>query len=234
MEGQQACLYVNEGADFGSARDVILTALIVGLWQIGEALTGEQLEGSMALAFAEPSYAARFGKLVMPVRYGQARNALLFRAALLDTPLAMANPAALRLAQEQCERALDALDQADLLGRVQSALPRKEGGFHSLEQVAATLGVSSRTLKRKLKAEGAVFSAIVEPLAQAQAVALLGSSELSVEQVAERVGYSDVSNFGRAFRRWTGTTPAAHRTSLLRGAARLDRPLQPGPAKNQK
>ena len=70
--------------------------------------------------------------------------------------------------------------------------------------------MSSRTLKRKLKAEGTAFSDILDQLAIEQARKLLRSA-LSVEQIAERMGYSDVSNFGRAFRRWTGTTPAAYR-----------------------
>jgi AraC-like DNA-binding protein len=95
--------------------------------------------------------------------------------------------------------------------RVREALPRKDGGFHSLEQVAERLGVSARTLKRKLKVEGKAFSDLLDEIALEQARVLLRQPGLSIEQVAERLGYSDVSNFGRAFRRWTGVTPAAFR-----------------------
>jgi AraC-like DNA-binding protein len=52
---------------------------------------------------------------------------------------------------------------------------------------------------------------LLDTLALEQARELLRQHTLSVEQVAERLGYSDVSNFGRAFRRWTGLTPAAFR-----------------------
>lgn len=207
----EAALYVDELADLGAGRDCILLALCVGLWQIGESLTDQKLSGRAEFSFPRPDYAERFDKLAFRVRYGQPRTSLRFAESLLSAPLRMANPAALHLAREQCERALDALDARGLSLRVRELLPRKTGGFHSLEEVAEKLGVSPRTLKRKLKGEGTVFTDVLDELASEQARALLRTPALSIEQVAERMGYSDVSNFGRAFRRWTGTTPAAYR-----------------------
>jgi AraC-like DNA-binding protein len=211
IEGESAALYIDEQADFGAVRDCVLFALVVGLWQIAEALTGQSLRGVAEFPFRRPSYAERIEPSVDTLRYDQPHTALRFAAALLDTPLRNANAAALSLAREQCERALEALEPHDLIARVRSALPKKPSGFHSLEEVAAKLGVSSRTLKRKLKAEGHAFSDLLDALALELARELLRQQALSLEQVAERLGYSDVSNFGRAFRRWTGLTPAAFR-----------------------
>jgi len=211
LTGDQAILSIEELANFGAVRDCILMALVVGLWQIAEALTGQSLRGSAEYPFPEPSYAARISSSAFNVRYHQPRAALCFDSALLGTPLRMANPAALELAREQCERALEALDPHDLSARVREALPRRDGGFHSLEEVAERLGVSTRTLKRKLKVEGQAFSDLLDELALEHARALLRQPALTIEQVAERLGYSDVSNFGRAFRRWTGLSPAAFR-----------------------
>jgi AraC-like DNA-binding protein len=67
-----------------------------------------------------------------------------------------------------------------------------------------------RTLQRKLKAESISFSEIAA-LQEQQACVLLRDERLSLEQVAEQVGYSDVSNFTRAVRRWTSQTPAPWR-----------------------
>jgi AraC-like DNA-binding protein len=211
IEDESAALYIDEQADFGTVRDCILFALVVGLWQIAEALTGQSLRGVAEFPFARPSYAERIEQSIDSLRYDQPHAALRFSVALLDTPLRNANAAALSLAREQCERALEALEPHDLIARVRSALPKKPSGFHSLEEVAAKLGVSSRTLKRKLKAEGHAFSDLLDELALELARELLRQQALSLEQVAERLGYSDVSNFGRAFRRWTGVTPAAFR-----------------------
>jgi AraC-like DNA-binding protein len=207
-----ASLVLEERADFGPARDAVLFALAVGIWQIGIALTGKDLRGAADFAFAEPPYFARFGNVMSGVRFGQPANQLVFDASVLDIPLTMADPTALRLAREECKRALDALAiDGQLVGQVRALIAKSDGGARSLEEVAAEMAVSPRTLKRKLAAHGAAYSALVEDEQREKALLLLRSSELSVDDVADRLGYSDVANFTRAFRRWTGTTPAAYR-----------------------
>ena len=126
----------------------------------------------------------------------------------------MSHASAFQLAKEQCELALSALDRAGLERQVRDALTRVGGGVLTVDEVALKLGTSTRTLQRKLKAEGLSFSDIADSLQEQQARTLLRDERMSVEQVAERVGYSDVSNFTRAFRRWTGETPAAYRRSV--------------------
>jgi AraC-like DNA-binding protein len=90
-------------------------------------------------------------------------------------------------------------------------MTRNDAGFLSLDETARALGLSARTLKRRLDEEGTSFSAILDEQRRARALLLLRSPELSVDTIAERVGYSDIANFTRAFRRWTGTTPTAFR-----------------------
>lgn len=79
------------------------------------------------------------------------------------------------------------------------------------EHVARLLGISSSTLSRHLLREGAPFVTLADEERKRRALLLLVSDELSVASVASCVGYSNVSNFARAFRRWTGTTPQAFR-----------------------
>lgn len=219
VEGAWATLYLDEMVELGELRDSLLVALVVGIWRIGEALTGQRLHGSADLMFEAPPYADRFENAALPVRFGQPRNAIRFEAQLLDLPLTMAHPTALKLAQEQCERALERLDRDDLVMRVRSFIVNPEGGFRSLEEVASKLMVSTRTLKRKLKAEGSAFSEVLDAVQRERACELLLSEQLSMEEVAERSGYSDVSNFTRAFKRWTQQTPAAYRRAHEKGPA---------------
>jgi AraC-like DNA-binding protein len=75
--------------------------------------------------------------------------------------------------------------------------------------------LSPRTLKRRLAEHGVTYSSLAEGELREKAMLLLRSVDLSLEQVAERTGYSDVANFTRAFRRWTGQTPAQYRRSLV-------------------
>lgn len=215
-EPKQAALVIRELAHFGSARDVVLIALLVGLAQLGNTLTGRELPGIIELALPTPAYAARLwrGQLSLQrVRFGALENRLLFDAALLDLPLTMADPVALQLALAQCEAALDALGGAGMVASVRALLAKKSRGFPTLPEVARRLSLSPRTLKRRLAERGVDFRMLLEEEQHARALQLL-ATELPLDEVAERLGYSDVANFGRAFRRWTGTTPAARRKQL--------------------
>lgn len=211
MDGDQAALVIDERADFGPARDFVIAALVVGIWQIGNALTGRALTGTAEFAFPALDYFApfqRFGRM----RFSQPANRLVFEAAGLDLPLVMSDRVASRLAQEQCERELEALrPEVQLASRVRALLADGDRGFRSLEEVAARLGVSPRTLKRRLALQGVAFSTLLEEEQRDRALMLLRSPELSLDEIADRLGYSDVANFTRAFRRWTGSTPAAYR-----------------------
>lgn len=215
-EGDRAALVIEERADFGPARDVIVFSLLVGIWQIGNALTGRALEGHAELAFPQPDYFERFASLLGGVvRFGQPKNRLVFDAAVLELPMTMADPVALRLAREQCERELDALDyEGDLVTRVRGLLAQDPEQTRSVDQVARTLHMSPRTLKRKLAAAGTTYSDLVAGERRDAATRLLRDPDLSIDEVAARLGYSDAANFTRAFRRWTGMTPRAFRRSI--------------------
>jgi AraC-like DNA-binding protein len=207
-----ASLVLEERADLGTARDVVLMALVVGIWQIGNALTGKTLTGTADLAFPAPAYAARFATKAPSVRFGQPCNQLVFDASVLDLPLAFADPVARQLAVAQCERSLDALGESGrLIARVRELVYAQDRGFRSLEDVASALRVSSRTLKRRLSLQGVTYSDLLEVKRREVALLLLRSPSLSLDEVAEQLGYSDVANFSRAFRRWTGVAPGAYR-----------------------
>ena len=215
VEGRTAALVIEPRASFGSAEDVVIVALAYGIGQIGRALTGRELHGGADFTFPEPPYFARFRKHISgPVRFDRPAHQLVFDSATLDYPLVMADPSAFRLATEQCERELDALSTvAHLTSKVRSALRRRNHPARSLEETAEVLHVSTRTLKRKLASEGTAFSKLLEEARRERALLLLQSPTLSIEHIAERVGYSDVANFTRAFRRWTGQTPGQMRRS---------------------
>ena len=251
VDGARAALVMEESADFGTARDVVVLSLLVGVWQIGRALTGRELAGSADVRWPEPPYFARF-RHVLPgvVRFGQPVHQLVFDAAVLELPLNMADPAAERLAREQCERELEALGAgAGIAAAVRRALADPggaggaggAGGFRGLEQVARALAMSPRTLKRKLAEAGASFSGLLDEQRRDRALLLLRDGALTLDAIAERLGYSDVANFTRAFRRWTGTTPGAphhtgaaplvrHGSTYCRHTPVAGRRPRPGPA----
>jgi AraC-like DNA-binding protein len=229
VEGGLASLFVEEHFDLGSVRDIALINLTVGMREIGRALTGRSLDGDHAdIAIPEPAYLDRFRHLLPTTRWGQAVTRVVFDAAYLELPLAQADRVAAKLAREHCERALDALGfDGDFAERVRRAISNGAGvasGFPSFDEVAAKLAVSHCTLKRRLAAQGLSFSALLDRARCERALLLLESPRLSLGEVTERLGYSTVPNFVRAFHRWTGNTPAAYRRER-RAAATASRAL---------
>jgi AraC-like DNA-binding protein len=145
------------------------------------------------------------------LRFDRPAHRLVFDAKVLELPLTMADPAALRLASDQCEMELSALGyDGDLVTRVRGLVQRDTEGFRSVEEVASALSLSSRTLKRKLATQGTTFSSLLEEERKLRSLRLLDAG-VPLQTIADRAGYSDVANFTRAFRRWTGATPGAYR-----------------------
>ena len=93
---------------------------------------------------------------------------------------------------------------------IAATLPDKPIG---LPETAAVLGLSARTLQRRLGETGVTFEQMVDAQRHAIAIERLAGSEASVTAIAMRLGYSDVAHFNRAFRRWEGRSPTDFRRS---------------------
>lgn len=215
-EGEQASLALTERAPTGELREFITIALFVGLARMGRDLTGRELRGAAELAFTEPSYYQRLAHLLPgSASFGHRRSRLVFPREVLALPLVTSDATALRLAVVQCERELAQLcaGEPQLVQRARVAISQPESGFASQQEVARALGLSPRTLKRRLAEQGSSYSALLEELAFARAELLLAVPTLSVAEVAARVGYTDAANFSRAFKRWSGLTPQSYRKS---------------------
>jgi AraC-like DNA-binding protein len=208
VEGRAASIVVDELADFGSARDIVILAVLVSLRQIGAVLAERDLTTSAAeIALPEPSYAGNLAEANLPVRFDCPAHRLVFDARSLEVPYAMASPMALQLARAHCQQELDQFGAPTRWAdSVRGLLARCDPRLRSLEDVAAALHQSTRTLKRRLAAEGVSFSALRADELREWATTLARSSLFTSAEIAERLGYSTVTNFDRAFRRWTSTT----------------------------
>ena len=213
VQGDEASLYLDQVSPDYFLGEVAVFALLVGFAQMGAAATGKVLGGHAETRFAQPAYYERFAHLMSgPVHFNQPWNRLVFPASHLQLPLLMSDPVAAQLAREQCERELAALgDRSSFVQQARELIYSEAGGFRSVEQVAEQLHMSERTLKRQLAQQGTTYSDILEDLRRHKAMQLLGQRELSIDQIAERLSYSDVANFTRAFKRWTGQTPGQFR-----------------------
>jgi AraC-like DNA-binding protein len=211
-EGERVALDAEPVFDMGAAGNVIIPAMLIALWRSGQTFTGQPLVGDVEFSFPEPDYFKAYASLAPgAVRFDQPRDRLLFERAYLDLPLVTANASAARAMCEECERLLQELSrESTLAARVQEALFAADGSLCSARRLARQLGMSERTLKRRLAEQQTSYTALLDAARRTRALALIGS-ELSVEEVSARLGYSDAANFTRAFRRWTGQSPRAAR-----------------------
>ncbi|GAC1378940.1 MAG: AraC family transcriptional regulator [Aquirhabdus sp.] len=209
VEKDSASLYFSEAFPEYSIGESGIMAIALGFALMGEAVTGKRLEGVAEFPFKRPDYFSRFEQLIPgTVRFEQPRTRLIFPSEYLDLPLIMADPITARMAREQCKRELNAITKNSSFSRLVGELAYDEAlGFGTLEEVAEKLHMSPRTLQRQLAQEDKSFSSVIDELRQHKATAMLKKRELSLESIAEKLGYTDTTNFNRAFKRWTGTTP---------------------------
>lgn len=213
VEGDTAILELVEAVPLGPLREFALEGITAAIVRIGETMLGTFPEGSeIWVDYAEPEHYAAFRDRLPPVRFDRPANQLRFPASELDRPLALADPGASKLAIAHLEREL-ALFGADddTAKRVESILRDPSNGFPNLESVADKLFMSSRTLKRRLRAQGKSFQQLLDDARLARAMTLLEDQGIPVERIALELGYADPANFTRAFRRWTGKAPSAFR-----------------------
>lgn len=135
----------------------------------------------------------------------------------LDRALPGSNTELARQCEAQCEAMLAKwVSQDGLAAQLRKRLVARPGSLPDMETVAEELHMSLRTLRRRLADEGTCFRQLQEEVREALADELLAEG-LKLEHVADTLGYGEVSNFIRAYRRWKGDTPHRYRERLSEG-----------------
>lgn len=154
-----------------------------------------------------------------PPQFTSGQTALHIPVAALDLPNPKADATLLALLDEHAATLLDrhpALTNTS--ARVRAWLVEAHGAGGPLaRQAAKALAMSERTLHRRLRQEGTTFRALLDQFRHEKAVALLHSRRHSVAEIGFLLGYSELSAFYRAFRRWTGRSPADLRDEARSG-----------------
>jgi AraC-like DNA-binding protein len=157
-----------------------------------------------------------------PITFGARRNALVLHATDLDRPFITYNAELLEMLNPQLERALEERRaQSSVSEQVKWILKRLLAGSRpEIAAVARELGLSDRTLQRRIIDDGASFRQLLLEVRQELAHEYLNRPEMDVTEVAFLLGYEDSNSFYRAFRTWEGTTPSQLRAALRRSETR--------------
>lgn len=216
-EGDTSVITLETRWDLGDLEIFILETMLVSLAHMAEQLLGAPVTGAEIhmRGPVPPYFAAQSGLVPAAIRYEQPACQLRAPQSAFSATPRLADPAVAALAREQCEQEFRQLFEASesQAGRVTRHLQQMPEGepLPGLEQMASLLHTSSRTLKRRLQEEGVHYRDLLDAELSQRACRLLGDSRLGVSEIAYQLGYNDVSNFSRAFRRWTGKTPRAWR-----------------------
>jgi len=216
VEGGAALLSITEQRDLGALREFCLVSVLrnilgVACWLIDSRIP---LQGAQ-FPFAAPPHHDVYGVLFPgPTTFGTAPAGIRFDARYLTLPLRRDE----RALQQMLQRALPLTvlqyrrDRL-LVQRVRQALAAQPSQTHSADALAALLNVSPRTLHRQLKEEGASLQGLKDEVRRDRALELLLRTGRPIKQVAEAAGFQNEKSFIRAFRGWTGASPAEFRRS---------------------
>jgi len=156
-----------------------------------------------------------------PVVCGASHNAIVFRAADAQRPFVTRNAELLAMLAPQFEEELKR-ENADenFVERIRIAIQQKLTGQRpTIEDIANTLHISTRTIQRRLQDEGSSFQRVLEEARHLLARQYLNNSVLELNEAAYLLGYNDANSFVRAFRTWEGVPPARWREEQRARAA---------------
>lgn len=148
------------------------------------------------------------------LHFGAPRNFIRLPPGCDQRPLLSRDRQVQNMAVQQCEAQRDVLRrQGSVADQVRKRLQQEEGRLLTLEQLADQLGLSRRTLLRRLKDEGTSYQCLLDAEISRRAVFLMNLPGSTVAAVAAQLGYAEPVSFRRAFRRWFGVTPSEYRHS---------------------
>ena len=209
-----AVVEVSEAIPFGPLYRYGFDMFLVCFARIAQQLELSYRQGmELWFAWPEPPHFQQYREqLPLQVRFSMPAFQVRMDRRFLDEPVRTGNALTAQLLTRLCERELSLLGLSnDLLARVRAALAARSGNYPDLTTLAQGLFMSTRTLKRRLHEHGRSYQQLLDEARHRDALRLLDGPGLSIEEIADRLGYSSSANFTRAFRKWTGTTPGAWR-----------------------
>ncbi|MBL4683028.1 MAG: AraC family transcriptional regulator [Nannocystaceae bacterium] len=151
-----------------------------------------------------------------PIRFGRPEPRLLIAASTWDLPVRGADAALFAVLEDHAAHLLAQrpTEEPSLVSQLKAHLHRElRGGDPSMRSVARQMGMGERTLQRRLKELGLAYAGLVSETRHELSRGYLREPSVSIAEIAWLLGYSEQSAFTRAFRSWSGQTPAAWRSA---------------------
>lgn len=207
-----AVLEIEETLDVGEIRFFMLSAALSGAARLLEIYTQSSPEILTAELASIPSYDQEESLFSFKVRYQAEKTRIFFPRSLLAQKLALADPQTEQSTKEICEKLLQQhAPVTGIVNQLRHFIESFDSSFPSLQQTAEHFCVSSRTLRRELKQADTNFRQQLDLIKRDRATNDLLKTNKPIYQIAHDLGYNDLPNFGRAFKRWTNQSPSEFR-----------------------
>ena len=208
-QGEYLTLHLHETVQSEDVREYVLGHMVAGMLNLLQTVSGQALSEHVSIhwPFAEPPWAEAYRAVCPQSTFGATQLRVQLPVSLLNCPSLASDAEAYRLALRDCEHQLKQLKGGSISQRIHQRLLACDGRYPTLEQMAGVECMAARTLIRHLRDEGVTYQHLLDTVREELACWLLLHSPMSVEAIAERLGYQDTSNFSRTFRRWLGVTP---------------------------
>lgn len=216
--GGEVALHYAVSVKTAEATDQVMAVAMAVAGMALRQICGESwLPSAVEFSFRAPADTRPYLELLKaPVRFNAQQTRLAFPAWWLDRPVPGSDPARFAQLQEEAAARTRLDTQAQLRRQL---LQMVAEGAARAEDAARALGVHPRALNRRLRQQGTSFRAVLDGVRFEVAQQLLRDSDLAVLEIASLLDYADASAMTRAFRRWSGQTPAAWRDGTRRPGA---------------
>lgn len=213
VDGDTATGRFHELVNLGKNRAFYCESEVASLYAMAEIIRLKSPFKELHFTHPEPAYASEYtDRFHCPVFFNTPCNMIVFDPAILAAPLTMANPLARKTLEQDCVHLMDCLDaDSSLPSRIHRELRLMQNTFPTLEEMAKRVNLSPRTFRRRLVEENTSYKTLLSSIRMTKAEELLTTTTLPMEKVAEKLGFSEVSSFYRAFKAWTGKTPKHYR-----------------------
>lgn len=199
-----------------AVRSIVAEALMLTVQNALEFVSGKKLTcAKVIFGYPPPAYAEDYKKYFSgEVEFGGERHQMILPRYVLDMRCITADENVHRLAEEQLQQKMQEIrDNKLTVQHVLNLMRRSPANIPSLEDLARIFNVSSRTMIRHFQAEGTNYRELKDRVHKQMATEILRNTNNSVESIAMELGYQDTASFRRAFKRWSGVSPSAYRSS---------------------
>lgn len=210
-EDDITCYKLSVDSEENDPSHVMTISLLAIIHRLSSWLIGKNVNlHSVTFTHSRPEHANIYNLLFKaPVQFDQLENCLRFSTSYMDMPNTQSEQNLEEFLSIPSLNLMTIPDyQNSLVEKIRLMIKKDvETHFPDLELIAEKLELSSATLRRRLRTEGTSYQIIKDDIRRDTAIYHLSKGAISIEQVAEKVGFTEATSFYRAFKRWTGVTP---------------------------